>query len=276
ATAFESGALKVLAEGVSTPTDITSLEAAGFPTAWKIDIDLGAPQSAVIPKEESYLVRFKWYSSGPAGNSLYTDDWNVNSGEFFPVSITLPVKNAFDVESVIPQFVHDKLVLLGILNTPWGSYDVDQNSVKLTITDSKGQEVAPVRIEKLADYSVAHGGHYKPVNVTYVWDYLADNLPAGEYQATVRASNFQGSASSSCTGTFVVREGGAAGPIQVGQCGVRTITDEQLQNVQQGSAADASRPSGGDAIEPAPALPLPQVGLFGIPLIVVAARRWRK
>ena len=276
ATAYAEGKLTPLATGLSAPQDVMSLEATGNPTVWKFDINLGKPTRDSIKKEESYVIRFKWWGLSPAGPVITPEPiFNINSGEFYPPFVKLPVKGAFNVEMVVPQFVYGKLVLLGIMNTPWGSYDVDHDSIQLTIKNKKSGEVfEPRAIQRLADFSVAHGGHYKPVNVTYVWDYMSDRLPAGEYEATVAAANFQGSASASCTGTFTVLEGGHAGPIQVGECGVRTITDEQLQNVQQGSATDASRP-GGDSDTDAASLPVPPVSLFAAPFALVALRRLR-
>ena len=276
AAAVEDGKLAVLATGVSAPQDVQSLEATGNPTVWKFDINLGKAMRNVIKKEESYLVRYQWWSVKPDGSRMIVpelDTWNVNSGEFYPPTITIPVKGAFTVEMVLPQFVYGKLVFLGIMNTPWGSYDVDHDSIQLEVKNARTGEIfEPKFIQRLADFSVAHGGHYKPVNVTYVWDYSADKLPAGDYDVTISASNFQGSATSSCTGGFNVGRDGAAGEIRIGECGVRTISADQLGAIQQGSAADASQD---DAAEDrsAPAK-LPDLTLlFLAPVALVFARR---
>lgn len=272
AAAFEAGKLQVLAQGLSDPQDVKSLEPLGNPTVWKFPINLGKPQREVIKKEESYLVRFQWWSIKPDGSRRVVpeaDTWNVNSGESYPPLVRLPVKGAFNVEMVVPQFVYEKLVVLGIMNTPWGSYDVNQDSITLTIQDERGNVVEPRHLARLADFSVAHGGHYKPVNVTYVWDYRADNLPAGTYTATVSASNHQGSATASCAARFVVTPGGHPGPIEVGQCGVRTITDEQLSTVREGSAGDAQQQGGGASS------PVEGVKLLGAVGLLALFRRWR-
>ena len=271
AAAFADGKLVPLATGVSDPIDVQSLEPAGQPTVWRFDINLGPPERNTIAKEESYVVRFKWWSIGPDGNKVVVPEvmtWNVNSGEFYPPTVSLPVKGAFNVEMVLPQFVYDKLVLLGIMNTPWGSYDVDHDSVKLTIKSESGTIIEPKSISRLADFSVAHDGHYKPVNVTYVWDYKADNLAPGTYQATVSANNFQNSARASCTAEFTVGAGGAPAGIKVGECGTRTISDDQLDNIKEGSAQDASKPSGGAG--DAPRLALPSGGASPIALQAAA------
>ena len=243
AAAFADGKLTPLAQGVSEPQDVLSLEAAGEPTAWKFDINLGAPERGTIAKEESYVVRFRWYSLLPDGSQGIPPPliWNLNGGEQYPASITLPVKGAFNVEMVLPQFVYDKLVILGIMNTPWGSYDVDHDSIKLDVRDAGGQSVPVTRITRLADFSVAHDGHYKPVNVTYVWDYQQEKLKPGDYTVTISGANFQGSASASCTGGFTLRDDGTPGDIRVGECGVRTISDDQLGKIKEGSKQDAGQ-----------------------------------
>jgi hypothetical protein len=290
ATAYASGKLVKLAEGVSEPQDVKSLEPLGNPTVWKFDVNLGKPLRDHIAKEESYLVRFKWWSVKPDGSRRVipeADTWNVDSGEYYPPVVHLPVKGAFTVEYVVPQFVYEKLVILGIMNTPWGSYDVNQDSIKLDIKDAKGNGFTPVHVTRLADFSVAHGGHYKPVNVTYVWDYNADKLPPGDYTATVSATNYQGSASAQCSARFTVLGGGHPGPIQVGQCGVRTITDEQLSTVKDGSQADAQKKPVALGV-PQPPLALASASVVPVetPLVALgpalalalalAVRRWSK
>lgn len=269
--AVASNKLVKLAEGVSAIQDVKSLEPLGNPTVWKFDINLGKPLREKITKEESYVVRFKWWSVKADGTHKVVpeaDQWNVDSGEYYPPVVRLPVKGAFTVEYTIPQFVYEKLVVLGIMSAPWGSYDVDQDSIKITIVDAKGASVTPQHINRLSDFSVAHGAHYKPVNVTYVWDFRADKLPPGEYAITVAATNYQGSAASECTGKFIITPSGQGGDITVGQCGVRTISDKQLDTLKQGSAGDAQKAPG-----PSPGLaPLHVVGVA----LVVLARRWRK
>ena len=241
-SAFAEGKLVPLATGLSDVQNVQSLELAGQSTVWRFDVNLGKAERSLIPKEESYVVRYRWWSVMPDGSHGIPPPliWNINGGEFYPASVTMPVRGAFNVEMVIPQFVYDKLVVLGIMNTPWGSYDVDQDSIKLDVRDASGQSVPVTHLARLADFSVAHDGHYKPVNITYVWDYKADALAPGDYTVTVSGKNFQHSATASCTGAFKVGEGGAPAGITVGECGARTISDVQLDRVKQGSAQDAS------------------------------------
>jgi MYXO-CTERM domain-containing protein len=266
---FLSGDLVPLAQGISDPVDMLSLDSSlnnGQGEVYEFVINLGKPAEAVIPKEMDWVLQFRWYIE-QAGNTVLTElNWNVNSGEFHPVRFTLPVKNPFDVELVYPQFLHDKLLLHAMLNSPWGSYDVDAKSVHLAIEGEGGRPVEPQHIARSADFSVAHGGHYKPVNITWVWDHKADNLRPGTYKATVTASNFQHSASSSTSATFRILPDGTGQVMSIGRSGQQTFTEAQLQqlgqpgNLHTQSAAQPAR-------APGPELPLAALALAGLALL---------
>jgi hypothetical protein len=238
---LRAGNATVVAQGMSAPQTVLSLDQNlnGHGEVYEFDINLGRPQVDRIAKEKDWVLRFRWWSTTGGHETIAgggTVQWNLNSGEFYPVRFTLPVKNPFDVELVAPQFVHGKLLILAILNSPWGSYDVDQRSVRLAVTDDAGRPVVPQHVAQLADYSVAHGGHYKPVNVTWVWDYHADQLPPGLYTATVRASNFQGSAWSETAAQFRVRPDGSGEAVSVGRSGQQTFTEAQLRAAEQAAS----------------------------------------
>ncbi|MHB8603701.1 MAG: hypothetical protein ACYDCK_00480 [Thermoplasmatota archaeon] len=275
-TAFEGGKLSLIAAGESAPVDVISMKSLGTPQVYKFDVNLGRAKVNVIPKEQNYLVRFKWYSVENGKPVILNPPlfWNADSGEFYPPSVTIPVKNAFQVEMTLPEFVHEKLAILGIINTPWGSYDVNHDTIKLTVTNDKGADVVPTHILEQADFSVAHGAHYKPVNVTYVWDYQRDHLAPGAYSVNIWAENFQKSAHSSCTGGFTISPDGSPGNVTVGQCGVRTISEDQLNKITQGAGKSAGG-NGADAATTAPAVPHVLVPIAAVPLFVIA-RRLRK
>ncbi|MGQ0536645.1 MAG: hypothetical protein ACT4PT_11295 [Methanobacteriota archaeon] len=179
----------------------------------------------------------------------------------------LPVRNAFDVEMVIPQFLHEKLVLLGVVNTPWGSYDLDPASVKLAIEDSRDNLVETPSLQFIADYSVAHGGHYLPANLTWIWDYKADGLAPGTYTVTVGATNWQGSAQSSTKAKFTINRDGTPGPIEIGRSGQQTASEKDIEEFQKG----AENASGREGAGPSFAADLVPLTLLG--LVAVAGRR---
>ncbi len=215
----------------------------GYPNAVQFPVDLGAPQVDQIPRSDDFFLVFQTYQDASAAHGCVNCPMRWWTGEFFPPTFQMPVDNPFAVERVVPNFANQKLAVLGIINTPWGSYDVAADSVDLAIEGPRGS-VGADSIDRYADFSVAHGGHFEPVNLTWIWDYNADDAPPGEYEVTVSASNVQGSASAQCTASFTLREtdGGSLRPgeDEPGRCGIQGVqTDEALQEAQE----DANRSS---------------------------------
>jgi hypothetical protein len=279
------GSVVEVARGMSEPQDMLSLDSTlngGHGEVYEFNINLGKPKVDVIPKAQDWIMRFRWWIREGDNTLLLGQrfNWNINSGEFYPNRFTLPVRNPFDVELVYPQFLHDRVVILALLNSPWGSYDVDSRTVQMTITDDGHRPVVPQRISQVADYSVAHGGHYKPVNVTWVWDYKSDRLAPGTYEVTVTASNFQHSAISTTQAQFRLRPDGTGETVSVGRSGQQTFTEDQLGGLTasadggeglQGSAAPAS-PEPAPAPRAAPGAEAPLL-LAGIAVLALLQRR---
>ncbi len=263
----------VVASGEIPPTTTTHLDGyADAPRVWKFDVNLGNPVIDRIPREANFVMVFSWHNV-VAGGEYAVPTARINSGEFFPTSFTMPVKNPFTVGVVYPQEIYGKLVITGIIGTPWGSYDIDPESVALTITDDKGREVEATSIERVASFSVAHGGHYKPVNVTYVWDHRADDLKPGKYAATLQAKNYQHSATDETTATFEVDAAGRIVNVVVGKKEGATVDLDAVAGATAKVPGDDSSTRSDDAPESSgsgavPFLP-PLVGGF------VLIRTWR-
>lgn len=259
--ALADGSARIIAEGVTTPRQVIN-GLPGNPNVHAFEVNLGKPATETVEREESFFLVYSFYTF-TGGNAYSIHNWRVWAGEFFPPTYTLPVKNAFDVELVVPTFLHDKLVVIGVMNTPWGSYDVDPAMTKITIAEkASGREVEPFRLQSFSDYSVAHGGHYRPVNETWIWDYKRDNLAPGTYTVTVSAMNWAHSAFGRCTGEFTVGPGGAPGPTVIGECGQRTADEEFIEEKTAGVGA----PSGGAGLSLG-------LGALGVGL-VLQRRRW--
>jgi hypothetical protein len=230
-----SGDVVQVAKGLSPPQDMLSLDSTlnGKGEVYEFAINLGKPQVDRIPKEMDWVLMFRWWMNQGSDKVILGQrfNWNINSGEFYPNRFQLPVKNPFDVELVFPQFLHDKLLIHAMLNSPWGSYDVDARTVRMTITADGNRPVEPQHVVRVADFSVAHGGHYKPVNVTWVWDHKADALAPGEYRVSVEAFNFQHSANSVTEARFRIHPDGRGEVLQVGRSGQLTATGDQLADL---------------------------------------------
>lgn len=276
-----------VAYGESIPFDMWSLDPTiptGERTVWPIPVEIQwdeefAAAGGVIPHLNDLIVRWEWYqktddriyiTATPVGGYV----WNLNGGEDYPNNIVLPVRNPIDVELVFPRFVHDKLVILSVLNTPWGSYDVDLDSIDITIRDASGKEIVPhpADFQEFIDVSVAHSGHYDPINLTWIWDIADAGLRAGEYTIEVSTSNFQGSAQASTTASFTIQKDGSGGDATAGQSGLLSFTDEQFESYKQGAGvnddasdeepqAEAAQTESKDS--PGIGLPLLVLGLIG-------------
>lgn len=287
----------VIAKGASEPFDMVSVDenvpVAGGQTVWPYAFDLAwdpafAAGDGKIPYTDNIVVHWEWYqkTDNPAGGQneyiLGTGAagivWNVNSGEDYPSNVVLPVRNPIDVELVYPQFIHDKLVLLSVINTPWGSYDIDPALVKLVVKDSSGS-VVPFKdgtLQQVFEQSVAHSGHYQPIKPTWVWDYQAQGLRPGQYSVSVEVTNFQHSVTTDTTALFTITEDGA-GVTQEGRSGLQTLQGN-IHDGHQGTAADPNAVTSTTSAPPltstekSPGLALP---LFAAALVALALLRRR-
>lgn len=298
--------MTVVAHGATEPRDVDN----GLPGSENVnlfEVNLGKPLVQVIPKTHDLVLVYSWYSM--VNGQQIGGPWRLWSGEVFPQLFTLPVKNAVDVELVIPQFVHDKLLVHSVIASAFGSYDVDVGSAKVTVLDDGNRPADMLTVKRVGDYQVAHGAHFKPVNITWIWDYKADKLRPGTYKVQVEACNTQHSACEVTEGGFTIDGNLAPVDVRVGRQGQRTITEGQLDSFTGGTEAghqgltladldlpvlrlapdgsilrddapvpssptsEAARPAGHEA-KPAPGFE-PLLVLAGLGLLALAARRPR-
>lgn len=288
----------VVAHGMSEPTDMISIDdtvpAAADPTVTEFKFELAwdpafVESGAVIPNTDNLIVEWEWYqkTENPAGGTneyiLGTTAaglvWNLNTGEDFPANIVVPVRNPIDVELVYPQFIHDKLVILSVINTPWGSYDIDPALIKLEVQDAAGTKVQiqEETLVQVVEQSVAHSGHYQPIKPTWVWDYQKQGLKPGDYTVTVEVTNFQHSVTAATTAGFSVTSDGA-GETKEGRSGLQTLKGD-LHAGHQGTAADPNAPGNRTTTAPAtsteksPGWTVPAVAAALLAVAVLGRRR---
>ncbi|HEV8359824.1 MAG TPA: hypothetical protein VGR28_05135 [Candidatus Thermoplasmatota archaeon] len=224
--------MTVVAHGATAPKDVQN-GVPGSDNVYRYDVNLGKPQVTVIPKTMDLVLVYNWYSI--TNGQQIGGPFRLWSGEMFPTTFTLPTKNALDVELVIPQFVHDKLLIHSVISSAWGSYDVDVPSAKVTVLDSGLRPVDMPSVVRVGDYQVAHGAHFKPVNITWIWDYKADKLRPGTYKVLVEACNRQHSACEATEAAFTIGEDLAPTDVVVGRQGQRTISEGQLDAMTGGT-----------------------------------------
>lgn len=282
----------LMAHGKTEPIDMISLDPSiptGEQTVWPFIAEMEwdpafAGTDGSMPLTSNIIMEFRWYQEtngqkyiiGPATGA---PNWNVNSGEDFPANVVLPVRNPIDVELVYPQFIHEKLVLLSVINTPWGSYDIDPSLIKLIVKDSGGNIVQfkDGTLTRIVEQSVAHSGHYQPIKPTWVWDYKAQDLKPGDYTVSVEVTNFQHSVTTSTTGLFTINADGG-GSTQAGQKGLQSLVGS-IHDGHQGTAADPNAASSTTTTAPAvsteesPGLAVPLLGAALVALALLRRRR---
>jgi hypothetical protein len=272
-----------VANGVSKPITMMSFDETipviGAKTVYEFTFPFNwdpgfVAKGGVIPRTDNIIVEWEWYqlSDNPTGGkNMYILGtgaaglvWNQNSGEDYPSNIIIPVRNPLDVELVYPQFIHEKLVILSIINTPWGSYDVAPETIKVTIRDDKGNivPIKPGTLTEVLEQSVAHSGHYQPIKPTWVWDYKAQGLKPGSYTVSVGVENFQRSVAKETTAAFTLLASGA-GTTKEGRSGFQTNVGD-IHAGHQGTAADPNAaPASGPTVDNATSSPSKDAPLWG-------------
>lgn len=280
----------LMAHGKTEPFDMWSLDPTiptGQQTVWPYVAEMEwdpafAATDGSIPLTSNIIMEFRWYQETDGQKYIWrgaaAPNWNVNSGEDYPANVVIPVRNPIDVELVYPQFIHEKLVLLSVINTPWGSYDIDPALIKLVVKDSGGN-VVPFKdgtLTRIVEQSVAHSGHYQPIKPTWVWDYKTQGLKPGDYTVTVEVTNFQHSVTTSTTGLFTINADGG-GSTQAGQKGIQSLQGS-IHDGHQGTAADPNAPTTTTTAAPvstekSPGLALPLVGAALVALALLRRRQ---
>ncbi|MEK6975218.1 MAG: hypothetical protein AABY18_02615 [Candidatus Thermoplasmatota archaeon] len=269
----------LMAHGKTEPIDMVSLDPTiptGVQTVYPFVSEMEwdpafAATDGSVPNTSNIVMQFRWYQETDGqkyilGYATAFPNWNVNSGEDYPANVVVPVRNPIDVELVYPQFIHDKLVLLSVINTPWGSYDIDPSLITLTVKDASGNKVAfkDGTLAQVLEQSVAHSGHYMPIKPTWVWDYKTQGLEPGDYSVTVGVTNFQHSVTTETTALFTINKDGG-GEAQEGRSGIQTLQGN-LHAGHEGTAADPN--SQGKATSTAPATTTEKSPGLALPLFV--------
>jgi hypothetical protein len=177
----------------------------------EIRVDMGNI-AREIREHEGFVVGVQWWfhdmgDPSWSNDKVYHREWNLHTGPDYPNRIVLAVEDSIRVERVQPQLFDGKIYIHSVLNSPWGSYDVDTANLRVQLFDSSGSEVPLSHVgEPILRYSVDHDGHFLPVNATFPWDFQQEDLPPGEYSIRVSATNWQHTADAYRERTFNIRE----------------------------------------------------------------------
>ncbi|MGQ0537170.1 MAG: hypothetical protein ACT4PT_14000 [Methanobacteriota archaeon] len=197
---------QVIAVGETT-MDVVNLP--GQAEVYEFVVDLGKPLMD-IPRDDAFNVKFEWFQLENGEEKSVDRQWNLHTGAKFPNRVVLQVANPIHLLFVHPQFVGaNKVAIHTQFNSPFGNYDVDPASLKLTIEGP----TRPSRVSEpiIVQHTYIHNHHQDPVDVSWVWDFRAENALPGEYKVTVTGANLQKNAVATKSAIFTIKEGGRVG-----------------------------------------------------------------
>lgn len=185
-------------------------------TGFRIPLTLGAP---TIPKKSGYNVRIDVSMDNPACNDpggsgyLMPSLVRTHTSPQFRPGMSLNVLNPVNIPYVHPEPVGDEIVIHTEETSPWGSYDVEAGQVQMHLS-GPGITQDPQHLARAAVSTIhIHGpdAHTKPYQVSYVWDYKADQAQDGTYTVTMDAWNLQHTAHAHAVATFQIGGPGSNG-----------------------------------------------------------------
>lgn len=168
-----------------------------------------------------FAVAFRPYQfvarEGPGRGTAFTQsEWRARIGPTTPVRLVVEHANPLVTKSLrITHFNHALYARWSVVS-PWGSYDVDERSLRVALTgpsvpDSEKTGLARPLVVKT---STDHEGHFKPLNAT--WRFSYRDLVDGGYELHLSAANLQGTYRLDETLTFRVEHGLPVGVEEIG------------------------------------------------------------
>ncbi len=201
AEAYNAGQL--IASGTSEPVDLYPDESnpAYRPQpdgshVYEIPVPMGFEKDTLKADGEDggYNLRVDVYTEIPGcdqDNSFMPGSVEIFTAPDYRPRLELAIFNPIQIEFIHPQFIGADLLIHTALNSPWGNYDVDESEggISMVVTGpTPANSVQPVAFEQRHH---EHGFHFEPVDVTYQWDYAADDAEAADYQLLVTVWNDQ-------------------------------------------------------------------------------------
>jgi hypothetical protein len=182
-----NGALEGQTDPV-TNNPIVTPDADGI-VEFQIPLTLDSP---TIPKKEAFNVRLDGYQ-GTATGVIEEDQFAEGYLRYFVDPTHLPrlefnIHNPVFIEFVHPQVAADSLLIHAGVNSPFGTYGVDMDSIEVVIkgpiTVSKGELKAIISAN-----THVHGLHDRAAEITYLYKFREENAPEGDYTIHFSVSN---------------------------------------------------------------------------------------
>jgi hypothetical protein len=194
---------------------VTMISTPGQDEVWEFKVPMKVSKS-VIPsvwdetvseKDHGYVVRAIPYQLETEQGRVTQADWRLRTGIDYPPRLVLDIKNPMVTTSTRAHLFDDYLFFRWSFTSPWGSYDVDANSLMLEVEGPKNLGPGDIEFVNLK-HSVDHDGHFKPLNATWRYDYVNNPLPPGKYTIKAMVHNYQNTYMKTWTEEFTVNDKG--------------------------------------------------------------------
>lgn len=152
-----------------------------------------SPVGQPLPRDEGFVVRVEWSQVRDGPVEANQREWNVHSGADYRNRLVVPVVSPLRMAPPhVERYGQHHLIINASVQSPWGTYDVDVDSIRLDVLDANGFVIPPRSLTgPLLGYSTDHHANVHPVNATWAWDFLKAQSSPGPYTVRVSASNSQ-------------------------------------------------------------------------------------
>lgn len=163
-------------------------------------------EMGTIPAGDAFNVRIDWWQEDPAGAVCGEDQCaegylRLAADQDHLPRMEMSILNPVYIEFIHPQVAAGTLLIHAGVNSPWGTYDVAGDDIKLTI-DGPSQPVDVQRV--VAQNQHVHGFHHKAAEITYLWKFRNEGAATGDYTITLEVPNAAGTATATGQAGFTV------------------------------------------------------------------------
>lgn len=155
-------------------------------------VSLG-PVGVPLPRRQGFVVHVEWSQVRDGPIQANQREWNVHSGADYRNRLVVPVVSPLRMEPPqVERYGRHHLIINASVQSPWGTYDVDVDSIRLDLLDGNGFAIPPRSLTgPLLRYSTDQHANVHPVNATWAWDFLKAQSSPGPYTVRVSAGNSQ-------------------------------------------------------------------------------------
>jgi len=138
------------------------------------------------------------------GSGMTSGQSTFATGKENPWGVSLPLLNPIDMKTSC-YFENNSVVVSSLVNSPFGSKDIDAKSINVTVTGP----TTPVKADFTQALVSVNGTNMTKVD--WIWKYKQDGAKPGEYTATITVGNLQKISISNITKFTITESGGHTG-----------------------------------------------------------------